>query len=150
MAEPFARHALMGDFVVHAADQHGLAEIVHGDRDAQQPAHLRKAAVGGDQQRGGKTTTIRQMYAISFTLSLDRLDLGIGMNTHGAHIAHSLPGSSADHMIGHEIAKAILAEDVGINVEAFESAVAHMRAAQRVYFRRRDSFPYVQPLENIQ
>ena len=48
--------------MLHAADQHGLAEILELRADAQQAAGFRKAAVGGHQQTAVEQAAITQFY----------------------------------------------------------------------------------------
>ncbi len=110
-AEPLPRGVVMRLLMLHAAHQHGLAEVVRVGPDAHLAAGFGEPAVGGDQQlrpdslgRGSGRRCLRR-----FEVELNALRIGAhraqaGLVVQGvfALALHRSPKRAADLLIGHE------------------------------------------------
>ena len=102
----------MGQGVAHAADDDGAAKVGHLRADAQLAARGRKAAVGGDQQRGrqalgwGASGTGRHIVQLCMPGQRGcARDLGLGDDLNPRRARRHGVGGAAQRMVGHDEAQ---------------------------------------------
>jgi hypothetical protein len=116
--------------MVHAADQHALAEVVLVGADAHRAARLRETAVGRDQERCFQAQAVAQRDAGLVVGRADRVDPRAVEQVQAGQVTHGFPCRFADVVVRHQHAQRRLAGQFGIDAHVAQAiALHHARGA---------------------
>ncbi len=99
----------MAALVGHAADQHGLAEILHARADTETPPRFRETAIRGDDQARLQPAAIAQPQRDTFGAAAQLIYGALGQQLDIRTLLHGCMSRTANRLVGHQAAQALLA-----------------------------------------
>ncbi|MCY1402207.1 hypothetical protein D9M71_173430 [compost metagenome] len=132
IAEPLPGHLLVRALMRHAADQHGLAEILHARADAEHAPGFRETAVGRYQQSRIHLIAIGQRQPYAIALHLQCGDSAFSHQSDIGTLGHRRIGRPANRLVRHQIAQLLRVRLAGLDPQGEQrGTIEHLGIAQR-------------------